>query len=67
MMNTKKPMHSAEDYLTEGTYRLTRSQDLFLYSNLTKTPRPQQNTSGSGSGTHRSSSGRSHGGRGGKF
>lgn len=66
LMNTKTPRYSAEEYLSDGSYRLVRSQDLFLYSNLTKTPRPQQNTSGS-SGVHRSSSGRSHGGRGGKF
>ena len=67
MMNTKSPKHSAEDYLKEGSYQLTRTQDLFLYTNVTKTPRPQQNSSGSGSSIHRSSSGRSHGGRGGKF
>lgn len=70
MMNTKTPKHSAEDYLNQGSYRLTKQQDLFLYSNVTKTPRPQQSSGGSGRGgsiVHRSSSGRSHGGRGGKF
>lgn len=65
-MNTKKSQRSAASYETEGSYRLRTNQDLFLYSNVTKRPRPQNNPSG-GSSVHRSSSGRSHGGRGGRF
>lgn len=64
-MNTKTPQRGAANYETEGSYHLRTNQDLFLYSNITKRPRPQNNSSGGG--THRSSSGRSHGGRGGKF
>lgn len=64
-MNTRKPQHSAESYLTEGSYHLNTKQDLFLYSNVSKRPRPQSNSSGSS--THRSSSGTRHGGRGGRF
>lgn len=69
-MNTKRRQHSAGDYLTAGSYHLRTQQDIFLYSNLSKTRR-QENTgasrSGGGSSIHRSSGGRSHGGRGGKF
>lgn len=65
-MNTKKPQRSAGNYETEGTYHLRTHQDLFLYSNVSKRPRPQNNSSGGGS-VHLGSSGRSHGGRGGRF
>jgi len=71
-MNTRRKQRSAEAYLEPGSYDLRLCQDIFLYSNLVKTPR-QQNTGGSGGRTgggssiHRSSGGRSHGGRGGKF
>jgi len=69
-MNTKVKQHSAEDYLKAGSYKLTRHQDLFLYSQVTKQRKPENNNTGGGSGgsgVHTSSSGRSHGGRGGKF
>ena len=72
-MNTRRPQHSAENYMTEGSYHLNVQQDLFLYSNVTKRPRPRNNSSGSsmhrssGSSVHRSSSGTRHGGRGGHF
>ena len=65
-MNTKRKQRSAGDYLKEGSFRLFRHQDIFLYSNISKTRRQQNNSSG-GSSVHRSSGGRSHGGRGGKF
>lgn len=65
-MNTKRPQRSAANYETDGSYHLRQHQDLFLYSNVAKRPRPQNNSSG-GSSVHRSSSGRSHGGRGGRF
>jgi len=67
-MNTKRPQHSAGNYLKEGSYDLKTRQDVFLYSQVSKSPR-QQSSSGSGGGsrTHTSSSGRTHGGGGGKF
>ena len=49
----------------DNSYHLRTNQDLFLYSNISKRPKPKE--SSSGSSTHRSSSGRSHGGRGGSF
>ena len=63
-MNTRHPQRSAVNYENEGSYHLRTHQDLFLYSNVTKRAKPQDN---GGSSSHRSSSGRSHGGRGGKF
>lgn len=67
-MNTKRRQRSAGDYLKPGSYHLHTHQDIFLYSNLSKTRR-QENSGhpGGGSSIHRSSGGRSHGGRGGKF
>lgn len=64
-MNTKTPQRGATNYEIENSYHLRMNQDLFLYSNIAKRPKPQNNSSSNG--THRSSGGRSHGGRGGKF
>lgn len=68
-MNTKRLQSSAADYLEHGSFHLNRQQDMFLYSNVSKTRRPEEhdNNSGGGSSVHSSSSGRSHGGGGGKF
>lgn len=62
-MNSKRAQHGAGDYLKHGSFRIKIHRDMFLYSSVSKTPRPKD----SGSGTHRSSSGRSHGGGGGRF
>ena len=67
-MNTKRQQHSAGEYVQAGSYQLHRQQDLFLYSNVTKTRKQDPPESkGGGSSVHRSSSGRSHGGGGGRF
>lgn len=67
-MNTKKPKRAAAEYQVDGSFNLRKHQDLFLYSRVTKTAKPKDTDSGSsGSSVHTSSSGRSHGGRGGKF
>ena len=67
-MNTAKPQPHAVDYLKRDTYHLRTCRDLYLYSNVTKVRRSENNGSKSGgSSVHRSSSGRSHGGRGGRF
>lgn len=57
--------HGAADYVKNGSLNVTHRQDLFLYRDVKRQARPQQ--SSGGSRTHRSSSGRSHGGGGGKF
>ena len=55
----------AGSYVKSGSMNITTSRDIFLYKNVTRREKPK-NTGGSSS-THRSSSGRSHGGRSGKF
>lgn len=55
---------NASDYVRQGTLKITGSNDIFRTSRVNVTPKPKNNSgksSGSGS-THRSSSGRSHGG-----
>ena len=64
-MNSKNPQRSAAAYTVENSYHLRQHLDLFLYSNVTKRAKPKND--GSDSSTHRSSSGRTHGGRGGSF
>lgn len=54
----------ADNYVEPGSMKLTTSRDLFLYTHLSKTERPQNS---GGSSTHTSSSGTTHGGGGGKF
>ena len=72
-MNTKRAQRGASGYLKANSFHLRSHQDLFLYSNVSRTPRPQNNGShpggrpGGGSSVHRSSSGRRHGGGGGRF
>lgn len=67
-MNTKNAQRAASEYQVDGSFNLRKHQDLFLYSRVTKTAKPKDTDSGSsGSSVHTSSSGRSHGGRGGKF
>lgn len=53
---------AASDYLKPGSLNITGSQDLYLYSNVSKVKRQQTSSSG-----HISSSGRSHSGGGGRF
>jgi len=61
-MKTAVENDYAANYIKPGSMRIDTSRDLFLYSRITKTERPK-----SSSGTHTSSSGRTHGGRGGSF
>lgn len=54
----------AGDYLVPGSLKIRYSRDFLLYTTRSRREKPK---STSGSSTHSSSSGRSHGGRGGKF
>lgn len=63
-MNTAKAQYGARSYIRNETYDLFRCHDIFLYSRTTKTRKSDSN---SGGGSHRSSSGRSHGGNSGRF
>lgn len=60
---------AAKDYVRDGSFVLEIERDRYLYKKLDKRAKPKDNGSSgrSGSSTHRSSSGRSHGGSRGKF
>lgn len=63
-MNTARSQYGASNYIVKNSFDLYHQRDIYLYSNTTRT---RKQHSSSGSSTHRSSSGRSHGGRSGKF
>ncbi len=63
---------TAHDYQIPGSMQITHQSDMYLYSHVTKTPKQTNNNHSrgggfSGGGVHVGSSGRSHGGGGGKF
>lgn len=62
-MKTAVKQNYADSYMTDGSIHLTQSNDIYLYSTVTKTPIPQSDDSDS----HTSSSGRTHGGIGGSY
>ncbi len=72
-LKTVRPKSGASDYVVAGSMNITRSDERFLYRNVTRTPRQQNNSNGrpggrvGGGGVHIGSSGTSHGGRGGSF
>ncbi len=55
--------YSANQYVKEGSLSITSARDFYLYRTVSRIAKPKN----TGSGTHVSSSGRSHGGGGGKF
>ena len=61
-MKTVRMQSGASDYIRSGSMTLTQRQDIFLYSHVSRTPRPKSNSSGGG---HRS--GGSRGGAGGRL
>ena len=61
-LKSVRAKHQAADYVRPGSMKVTQSREIFLYDHVSRTPRPKES-----SGTHISSSGRSHGGGGGKF
>lgn len=66
-LKSVRPQSSATDYTRKGSMRLTGKSDAFLFSNVSRMPIPKKSSSSGGSSTHRSSSGRTHGGSSGKF
>ncbi|MBQ8893802.1 MAG: hypothetical protein IJ043_05275 [Clostridia bacterium] len=58
-LKTVRCRPGAEAYTRAGSMKLTVQQDQFLYSNVSRTPRPKSNSSGGGGG--------SRGGRSGSF
>ena len=71
-MKTVVTKEHAADYIRPGSMKVTYSRDLFLYSQVTKTPKPKNNSSGgsgrsSSGGSHSSGGGGSRGGAGGRI
>ena len=64
-MNTAVSQKNAHNYIQENSFKIKESNDLLLHSVVTKTEKPKETISSST--THTSSSGRSHGGSGGKY
>jgi uncharacterized protein len=64
-MNTALVKEQADNFIIPGSLAFTQQSDRFLYSNVTKIPKPKAPSSSTLS--HISSSGRKHGGRGGKY
>lgn len=62
-LNTVWAKAAASDYLKADSLHITDSRDMFLYRQVIRTKKVKNN----GSGSHTSSSGRSHSGRGGRF
>lgn len=56
---------NANSYEKQGSMQVTGSHEFFLYRNVSRVKRAENNSGGSS--THTSSSGRSHGGGGGRF
>ncbi len=61
-MKTAVKQDYAANYMKPGSMNLALSRDIFLYSTVIKTEKPKSNSS-----SHTSSSGESHGGRGGSY
>ncbi len=61
-LKTVRPQRAAQSYVKKGSMNVSQSRDLFLYSKVTRTEKPKDDSS-----THTSSSGTTHGGGGGKF
>lgn len=73
MLNVRKK-NDAAGYVQSGSFRLGRSNDRYITSQITRVPKPKQNNdmrgggpSGGGTSFHMSSSGRPHGGHSGSF
>lgn len=63
-MKTARKKNHAQNYIKPGSFKVDFSQDIFLYSAVSRTKRAE---SDSDSGSHTSSSGESHGGCGGDY
>ncbi len=64
-MNNVAIKNEATDYMKRSQIRMTDQRDMFLYSTVSRRRKPQESSSRSGG--HIGSSGRSHGGGGGRF
>jgi uncharacterized protein len=62
-LKTVKKQYRAENYVINGSLNITEANTLYLYSHVSRRAKPKSNSSGS----FKSSSGRSYGGRGGRL
>ncbi len=63
-LKTVRPKAAATEYIRSGSVDITESREIFLYRNISRVRRVKKS---GGSSTHRSSSGRRHGGSRGRF
>ena len=61
------PQRDATSYVRQGSMNVTRSNDFYLYSTVSKSAKPKNEDNNGGSSTHTSSSGDTFGGSSGKF
>lgn len=47
-LKTVRACNNAKNYVRDGSFNLKHSRDLYLYSTVTRVPRPKNNTSGGG-------------------
>ena len=68
-LKTVRFQSAAREYVRSGSMNVNEQKDLFLYTHVDRhrKPEPEENNATGGSSTHISSSGRTHGGGGGKF
>ena len=66
-LKTVRRQAAASNYLKNGSLNITESNDIFLYSNVSRTAKPKDNDNDGGSSTHTSDSGNTYGGGGGTF
>jgi len=64
-LKTVRSQSGADCYVKQGSLQLRQCTDIFLYQNTTRRPKPQNNTRSGG--VRVGSSGRRHGGGGGRF
>lgn len=56
-MKSVRSQHSAADYVRPGSMQLSNQRDIFLYSHVTRTPKPKSNSSGGSGGGSRGGAG----------
>lgn len=58
MMKSVRPQNSAGEYVRKGSMQLTNQRDIYLYSHVSRTPKPQNNSSGGSGGSRGGAGGR---------
>ena len=66
-LKTVRKQDWAASYVRQGSMNVTRSNDFYLYSTVSKSAKPKNEDNNGGSSTHTSSSGDTFGGSSGKF